>query len=58
MKIYLKSYDGIATGSITEHKDGTATLSVTCKGFCSVTRHKSEHKNVKASRAAWYRWNA
>jgi hypothetical protein len=54
MKRYLRSYDGLATGSITVHRDGSATLIV----FVAGKRHKSEHKNERAAKAAWYRWSA
>lgn len=50
MTTYYKDFCG-ATASITEHKDGTATLKVCAGG----KRKTSKHKNKKAALAAWRR---
>ena len=47
-----KSFYG-ATGVIREHRDGTATLTVCIAG----KKYRSKHKNPRAARAAWYRWD-
>lgn len=53
MKKYYRDECGLASASITVHRDGTATLSVSCAG----ERHKSKHKNERAAYQAWRRWN-
>ena len=51
MKTYYKDFCG-ATASITEHRDGTATL-VVCAGGKRTTK---KYKNVKSAKSAWYRF--
>ena len=53
MKKRFRDFCG-ASANIVVHRDGTATLTVKVGG----KRHKSEHKNYNAARAAWYRWCA
>lgn len=48
--ITLSDFCG-ATGTITVHKDGTATL----KWRAGMSKGKSEHKSEAAARAAWRR---
>ena len=50
MKTYYKDFCG-ATASITEHRDGTATLVVYAGG----KRTTKKYKNVKSAKSAWYR---
>ena len=49
MKEYYKSYG--VTASITEHKDGTATLKTSCAG----KRTSKTYASKKAAQAAWRR---
>lgn len=51
MTKYYKDYSSGATASITEHKDGTATLK-TCVGG---KRKIKKYANVKSAYNAWYR---
>lgn len=50
MKTYYQDFCG-ATASITEHKDGTATLRTCCGG----KRTSKKYKNKKSALAAWRR---
>ena len=50
MITYYKDFCG-ATASITEHKDGTATL----KTSAGLTKTKKKYKNKKSALAAWRR---
>lgn len=50
MTTYYKDFCG-ATASITEHRDGTATLK-TCAGL---TKTKKKYASKKAAYAAWRR---
>jgi hypothetical protein len=50
MKTYYKDFCG-ATASITEHKDGTATLRTNCGGKKTVKAYISK----KAALSAWRR---
>lgn len=43
---------GIASASITTHKDGTATLKIYCAG----KRTTKKYKSYKSAYAAWYRF--
>lgn len=53
MKQYLNDFQSGATASITEHRDGTATLRISING----SRYsKKEYKSVKSAKAAWYRF--
>ena len=53
MKKYYRGDFGLASASIEIHRDGTATLRVSCAG----KRHTSKHKNERAAYQAWRRWN-
>ena len=57
MKIVSKKYlsDWLVSGSITVYADGSARLRIRHSGKLL---HNKIHKNEKAARAAWYRWNA
>lgn len=50
MKTYYKDFCG-ATASITEHKDGTATLKTNCGGI----KASKKYSNKKSALAAWRR---
>lgn len=49
MTTYYKDYG--VTASITEHRDGTATLKTSCGG----TKKTKKYKNKKSAYAAWRR---
>jgi len=51
MKTYLKDISSGATASITEHRDGSATLVTMIGG----KRTRKKYKNVKCAKSAWYR---
>lgn len=51
MKTYHKDFTG-ATASITDHRDGTATLRIIIQGKRTVKRYK----NRKSAMSAWYRF--
>ena len=53
-KKYLKSSFPPCTGSITEHRDGTATLRI--KDYRGVIQHNKIHNSKKAAMQAWYRY--
>ena len=58
MKIVSKKYLSAwydVSGSITIYSDGTARLRIRQLGKI---QHNKIHKNEKAAKAAWYRWNA
>lgn len=55
MTTYYKDFCG-ATASITEHKDGTATLKIRIPSGKLV--HNKVHKNQKAAYSAWRRYCA
>ena len=52
MTRYYKTIYG-ATASITEHKDGTATLTT----FVGGKREKKKYKNFKSAYSSWNRAN-
>ena len=54
MKVIYSDYDTIAT--ITDHRDGTATLKI--KIYTGKVVHNKVHKNHKAALAAWRRYCA
>lgn len=49
---YYRDLNSGATASITIHRDGTATLSVSVGG----KRERRKYKNFKSAYATWYRW--
>lgn len=51
MKTYYKDFYG-STASITEHRDGTATLKI-CSGMKKINK---KYKNKKSALSAWYRY--
>ena len=51
MKTYYKDFSSGATASITEHKDGTATLAVMVGG----KRKTKKYASKKSAYNAWYR---
>ena len=50
MKEHMRDFCG-ATATITEHRDGTATLTVYAGG----KRYRTKHKNHASAKRAWYR---
>ena len=52
MKKYYRNEEGLVSASITVHRDGTATLSVSGYGW----HKKSKHKNERAAYQAWRRY--
>ena len=50
MTKYYKDYG--VSASITEHKDGSATLKVNACG----KKTSRKYKNFNSARQAWYRW--
>lgn len=51
---YFKSPCGLASASITTHRDGTATLKISC-GVQRVLNKK--YKSYKSAYNAWWRYN-
>lgn len=55
MTKYYRDYSSGVTASITEHRDGSATLKTSVKIDGKKCR---KYKNVKSAQSAWYRMTA